>query len=259
MQLMEENISSGERFLNPTLNSFDELDESFHILMDSVYFEVRVVKEEKYIWFEFDYGKPDPIDEKLTNINTGDKKDNPRTNEEAELLHQLFALYNFSNNVLYLSSIKKEKMFEKMLQEKLQKPFVVKKFFKPKDEFMAVLKEVNEISFTEAKNLFNQDSKKRQALIDLTGTNAPESFTLDTKYKNGAMIGNFIKKLIESKSNLELNELVIRGVDNDNFGFVFNVDSFVQKISISCEKEDSGKVNPETVRQELIKRLYDER
>ena len=29
-----------------------------------------------------------------------------------------------------------------------------------------ILKNVNEISFTEVKNLFNNDSKKRQALID---------------------------------------------------------------------------------------------
>jgi hypothetical protein len=56
----------------------------------------------------------------LTNINTGSKKDNPRENDEAELLHQLFALYDFNKNLLYISNLKKEKMFAQMLEKKLQ-------------------------------------------------------------------------------------------------------------------------------------------
>jgi hypothetical protein len=93
------------------------MESSFHILMDDVYYEINVEKKDNYIWFAFDYGKPDPIDNKLTNINTGSKKDNPRENDEAELLHQLFALYDFNKNLLYISSLKKEKMFAQMLQK----------------------------------------------------------------------------------------------------------------------------------------------
>ena len=258
MQLFEETTSQGERFLNPPPESFSQLESSFHILMDGVYYEVTTKKGDNYIWFAFDYGKPEPIDDKLTNINTGSKKDNPRENDEAELLHQLFALYDFNKNLLYLSNLNKEKMFEKMLQEKLQRPFVTKKFFKPKDEFIDILKEVHEISFTEAKNLFNQDSKKRQALKDLTGTDAPEKFKLDTSYSKGSNIVGFVKKLIQSKNGCELNELVIRGIDNDNFGFVFNVDSFIQKISFPVRKNDKGKYDAELIKQELLRRLSDE-
>jgi hypothetical protein len=259
MQLIEENKSSGEQFLTPTSESFNQIELSFHILMDNVYYEVTTEKENNYIWFAFDYGKPAPIDDKLTNINTGLKKDNPRTGDEAELLHQLFALYDFKRNLLYLSNLNKEKMFEQMLQEKLQHRFVTKKFFKSKDEFIEVLKEVNEISFTEAKDLFNQDSKTRQALIDLTGTDAPEKFTLNTLYSKNSKIEGFIKKLINSKGGSELNELVIKGIDNENFGFVFNVDSFVRKISVASTKNSKGKFDANLVKQELIKSLYNER
>lgn len=258
LQLIVENMSLGERFSTPSADSFNELEESFHILLDDVYYEVIVEKEDDYVWFSFDFGKPDPIDDKLTNINTGSKKDNPRENDEAELLHQLFALYDFNKNLLYLSNLTKEKMFEKMLQEKLQKPFNTKKFFKPKDEFIKVLKEVSEISFTEARNLFNQDSKTRQALKDLTGTDAPEKFTLDTKYSKNSNITDFIEKLIKSKTDSELNELVIKGLDNDNFGFVFNVDSFVQRMIVTSEKNEKGKFNAALIKQELLKRLSNE-
>jgi hypothetical protein len=61
------------------------MESSFHILMDDVYYEINVEKKDNYIWFAFDYGKPDPIDNKLTNINTGSKKDNPRENDEISL------------------------------------------------------------------------------------------------------------------------------------------------------------------------------
>jgi hypothetical protein len=259
LQLIVENISSGERFSIPSVDSFDELEETFHTLIDDVYYEVIVEKDDDYIWFAFDYGKPDPIDDKLTNVKTGVKKNNLRKNDEAELLHQLFALYDFNKNLLYLSNLNKEKIFEKMLQEKLQKPFITKKFFKPKDEFIEILKEVDEISFTETRDLFSQDSKKRQALIDLTGTDAPEKFTLNAKYSKNTNIINFIKELIKSKGDAELNELVIKGIDNDNFGFVFNVDSFVQRISFSSKKNDKGKFDAELIKQELLKRLSNER
>lgn len=259
IQLIEENLSTGEQFLTPNSESFSKIELSFHILMDDIYYEVTTEKKDNYIWFAFDYGKSDPIDDKLTNINTGSKKDNPRENDEAELLNQLFALYDFNKNLLYLSNLNKEKMFEKMLQEKLQRSFITKKFFKSKDEFINVLKEVNEISFTEAKDLFNQDSKTRKALKDLTGTEAPEKFKLDTSYSKDSNIVGFIKKLIQSKSDFKLNELVIRGIDNENFGFVFNVDSFVQRISFPAKKNDNGKFDAELIKQDLLKRLCDER
>jgi hypothetical protein len=94
----------------------------------------------------------------------------------------------------------------------------------------------------------------RQALKDLTGTDAPEKFTLDTSYSKNSKIVEFVKKLIQSKNDSELNELVIRGVDNDNFGFVFNVDSFVQRISLSSKKNENGKFDAELIKRELLNR-----
>ena len=70
-----------------------------------------------------------------------------------------------------------------MLKQELNKKFHVKEILKTKDEFINILKNVNEISFTEVKNLFNNDSKKRQALIDIMGTDAPEKFKLIAEYK----------------------------------------------------------------------------
>ncbi len=67
MQLIEESQVSGERFILPSKNVFSNLDESFYVLIDDIYYEVIVEKKDEYIWFVFDYGKPNPLDDKLTN------------------------------------------------------------------------------------------------------------------------------------------------------------------------------------------------
>src|SRR5690554_7058619 len=111
MQLYEEKVEKGERFVLPKENSFSSLEPSFHLLIDNVYYEVKVENNSQYIWFVFDYGKPNPIDTNLTNINTGKKKTNPRTLDEAELIQQLFVLYRFDKSLLYISNLNKEKTF----------------------------------------------------------------------------------------------------------------------------------------------------
>ncbi len=54
LQLIVEKPSSGERFSTPSADSFNELEESFHILLDNMYYEVIVEKEDDYVWFSFD-------------------------------------------------------------------------------------------------------------------------------------------------------------------------------------------------------------
>jgi len=64
MQLFEEKTSSGERFFIPSADSFSQMETSFYVLMDNIYYDVNVEKEDNYIWFAFDYGNPGPIDDK---------------------------------------------------------------------------------------------------------------------------------------------------------------------------------------------------
>lgn len=253
MQLIEETQEVGERFISPAFDSFNNMQNSFHTLVNDVYYEIKVQKEEDYIWFEFEHGKPNPIDDKLTNINTGVKKSNLRQDDEAELLKQLFVLYHFNKKILFISNSKKKQIFEQVLKQGTEKQFTVKSFFKTKEEFISLLKSVDKISFTEARNLFNYNSKKRQALIDLTGTDAPDKFTLEAHYKKKIDLVGFIGQLIDSQKGSKLKELIIQGTDESDFNFIFNVDSFVRKIEVQCEKENNGKYNPESVRKQLIK------
>lgn len=254
-QLYEDTKSVGERFILPTQDVFSSLEDYFYVLVDDVYYEVNIQKESGYVWFAFDYGKPNPIDDKLTNIITGDKKDNQRQNDEVELTNQLFIMYYFKNNTLYISNNQKKTLFEKVLLDKLERKFNVKNHYLSKEDFIKTIKSINKISFTEVKDLFSQDSKKRQALIDLTGTDSPERFSLEANYSKKTEIINFIRSLLESKSKYEIDSLIIQGTDENDFNFIFNVESFTQKISINVDKEDNGKFDSEKVKNNLLNEI----
>ncbi len=140
----------------------------------------------------------------LTNIKTGDKKENQRQPDEVELTSQLFILYYFGNNTLYVSNLQKKNLLEKVLLDKLEKKFEVKNYYLAKEDFIKTLKSINNISFTEVKDLFSQDSKKRQALVDLTGTDAPERFSLDAKYSKGNVPIEFTEHYLNQNQNMKL-------------------------------------------------------
>lgn len=257
MQLIVENSSAGERYLQPRSEHFNSLPDFFHILIDHTYYEISTIKNEEYIWLECDYGSPNPIDPTLTNVDTGEKKDNQRQSDEVELTSQLFVLFHIQKQILYLSDSRKKNLFKTILLDQTNLDFIIKSFYKSKREFIDTIRIVNKISFTEVQDLFNQNSRVRQALIDLTGTDSPERFTLEAKYRNSPNLRTFIENLFQSQSNNELKKLVICGTDESGFDYVFNEDSFTSKIDVSVNKEDTGKFNPEGVREALIAIIYE--
>ena len=252
MQLIEE-TKDIERFESPKLESFAKFPLKTSILFEEVYYEVSVEKLNDYVWFYFDYGKANPRDDKVTNIKNGDKNENKRTEDEAELLSQLFFLYSFKNNILYISTSRKQRIIQTILKRELDCDYIIKSFFKTDEELISILKNITKVSFTEVANLFNQDSRERKALIDLTGTDAPVKFTIEAKYPKNSNFTSFIRRLLSAKRDMSLKDLVICGIDNDDFNIVFNTDTFSRKIEIDCLKEENGKFNVESVKNNLLK------
>ena len=252
LQIIEENKESGERFIYPTKDTFKGIEDFFHITIDGIYYEVSVEKKENYIWFSYDFGKPNPRDENLTNINTGEKRENDRKTEEAELLNQFFCLYYYTTNILYISNIKKQKSFEFTLKEKTNTKFLFNTFKKTKDEFISILKDVNKIKFTEAHHLFSHDSKKRNALKDLTGIDSPKEFTIEVAYPKSNLLADYINVLFNEKSNGCLKDLIITGQDEDNFEIVFNNETFLKRIELKVSKDNNGKFISSDVKDKLV-------
>lgn len=252
MQLIEDSKDSAVRFITPNPDTFIDLPSSFHEYVDDTYYEVNVLKENDYIWFDIDYGKTNPKDSNITNVITGDKRPNDRDNNEAELISQLFALYKYENNTLYLSNLRKKPLLVTIMEQRLGKNFIIKSYLKNIDEFIAIIKSVDSVSFTEVRDLFNSDSKRRQALKDLTGTDAPDRFSIDAKYTKSLELSNFIRTLCGAKTENKLDDLVVKGIDEDGFEFVFNLESFVNKIHTNSKKNINGKFISSNVRDALL-------
>lgn len=252
--------SKEERFVAPTFNTFQSLSQKDNFTFNENYFyEVNIENKEEYLWMYFDYGKTKPRDINVTNIITGTKKDNHRGVDEVELLNQIFCIYYYKKHTLYMSNIKQKSIVEKFLKERLEIDVNIKYFYKTPEEFIDALISVDKISFTYVTDLFNADSRKRQALIDLTGTDSPDRFTIEAKYDKHS-IKNFLRDLIKSKEKYEIKDLVICGLDDDKFGIVYNSETFVKKIDILCDKiEETGKFNEVTAKENIINKIRDER
>ncbi|QKF82938.1 hypothetical protein [Halarcobacter ebronensis] len=252
LQILEEKNSCGERYVSPDVDTFKNLDESFNIQIDNVYYEVIIELDSSYIWFSFDFGKTSPRDEKLTNILTGEKRDNEREPVEAELIQQFFCLYIYSTKSFFISNLKKKNVFQAVLKSKLNKNFCLKTIYKTQEEFINIINSIQKISFTHLTNIFSHDSKKRQALIDLTGTDAPENFTIEATYEKSKILG-FVLDLLNSKDSYK--DLVITGLDESNFEVVFNNDTFNKKIEVKAIKNENGKYCSNQIKEGLLKEI----
>jgi len=255
IHMFEESSGEGERYIKINTDAFESIQTDFHITIDDTYYEVTTKKEHAYTLFSFDFGKANPRDSQVTNVITGKKKDNPRKGIEAELLKQLFCLYHFNSETLYISNYQKLPFFLNVLQKQLKRKFVTKSFFKDKEEFISILKSVDKISFTEAKELFNQDSAERKALTDLTGTDAPDKFTIEAEYSKPFEIKPFLDKLLKSKGKDNLKDLMISGRDERNFCILYNHDTFLKRVTIKCGKEGDGKFNSDIVLNKLLEEV----
>jgi hypothetical protein len=255
MLLIKEATDRGGRFISPMREILEKIPDAFDYLHDNIYYDVKVIKNIEYIWFEFDFGSPAPRAEVLTNINTGEKRPNARTTEESELNQQAFFLYHYKSKILYLSNLQKKTLFINLLKEKLSINFFIKSLYDGIDEFIGSLKHCTEISFTHVNNLFSSNSVMKTALIDLTGTDAPDEFTISAKYNaktTQELIQNFIRRLNKEKKDRCIDALTICGFDDDNFQIVYNTETFSKRITIQCEKDENSKFIPDKVRLGLL-------
>lgn len=110
-QLLKDVDDRGERILPPKKDDFNGLEDLEKYVEEKNYYDIKIIREEDYVWFVFDYGNPEPRDPILIDINTGEKTENQRTLFQTELLQQFFALYFYSTGELYLSNSQKKNFF----------------------------------------------------------------------------------------------------------------------------------------------------
>ena len=246
------------RYYLPNLKDFNSLDKQYSFKKNQMYYRINTEKTESYIWIHIEYGSTMPRSDKIINILDDSEKDNKRNKDEVELTHQVFFLYFFQSNTLYLSDSRKQSMITDFFKEKLNISIFFKPYIKNLDEFVSMLDSINEISFTCEKDLFYGDNQTLTAFEDFTGYSAPDKLKIITSYKRRDIknIFTFLKKLNDEKERGHLNRLIMKGFTEDNVQLIYNLDAITENISIKIIKNEEGKYSPNFVKSELLKKIY---
>jgi len=254
LQLIWESDTNAIRYNEAEKEAFVKIPEEFEYRESGTFYKVYTELTDTYFWLVAEYGKPEPHRDNWVDVTTFKEEKNKRKTTQVELTNQSFLFYSFSSKFLYLSNSRHIKLMSKILSDKSENKFLVKRLLVNFDEFIEIIKSVNKIRFTGFNNLFNADSKEFKAIEDLTGTSAPESFTLEASYNKGKIAG-FLRRLNQSRLEQQIDKLVIAGVDESGLETIYNVDTFTSQINILCSKNSEGVYEHDMIKSTIMDKV----
>lgn len=228
---------------------------------DTYYLVSKEIVDDKYFWASVKHGNTQPYTKEVLNTKNEELEKNPKKAYQIEPKSQFFILYSFDEKILYLSNTKKKGVLEEYCCKKLKKSVYIKNFYKSVDEFIAQLQSVEKVKFVGKRSLFSRDSKMMQIFPepkDLYGLGEPEAFVLEAYFNHASVTEKFIRKFKTLKKwtdECQADELVCIGKDDSNIENIFNVSSFIKKVSVYAEKNKNGILNPEDIKLKLLQEL----
>ena len=184
--------------------------------------------------------------------------DNPRRKTQTELNNQIFSLYDFQNQTLFLQKDKDKTFLQEYFKEDIQKDCIIKRFFKTPQEFISNIVRVKKISFTSKTNLFTNEVGLFDNMSDIFGLGQPETFYISMDYKNKPVTENFagcLESLVARKNNCEFDSLVVIGENDSKIESVFNIESYVESEDINIKTDENGMYNEILVMNSLIAKI----
>lgn len=218
-------------------------------------YRVIIEKHSEYVYFSVNWGSTNPRDDKIINIDTEKAIDNPRGKNWLEFQKQFFAMYDYKTELFYISNVNNRSLFLELINRELNSSLVVKGIYNSREEFIKLLKTVNEIKFSNTSGLFSENSQSLIAMKNLTYSNADTEFEIDIKYKKLLKDLRFVKELFKESDKNHLHGLMIRGLDEKGFEHVFNIDGFIKKIILDVQKNQSGKYDETFIKESLLKKI----
>lgn len=171
------------------------------------------INNDRFFWLYAKHGSSLPYSDEAININNLTKIiKNKRQENEAELNHQVFAVYDNLNKTFYISNSHKTSFIQSFLKKKLSKDIIVKRYFISPEEFIEKIKSIGTISLTSKRNLFSQRSGLFENATDIFGLGQPEDFKININYNwnhKTEKFKSFFKKFIDSQKQMEIESLVL--------------------------------------------------
>lgn len=244
----------------PNRETFTGIESEFKYNNDDFYL-INTELTDEYFWIAFKYGKSNPRPKEIINTINLELEPNPRGESQIEPRKQLFVLYDFTKQILYISDIRKKNFVEKILKEKTERDISLKTIFKDIESFYSEIKKIHKINFVSVqRNLFTSQSSLEQTLKDNYGIEEPEEFSLEAKFNIplSQTIKKTINKLRGEKKDGHLKSLIIQGIDEQGFSTVFNEGTFINKIKLELARNDEGLFDDQCVKNKLMEKLYEQ-
>lgn len=213
--------------------------------------------EDRFYWFYSNFGKVMPHRNIIIDTSTQQELQNPRTEEQIEPNDQFFAVYDSEASIFYISNLKKKSFITSFLKDFSDQEIFIKNIYKSIDEFLGIIKSLENIKFTGERDLFSRDGDLFTPLKNIFGYGEPEVFSIEAKYCTPMKdtLKREILRLAGYQGSGDLKTLVCIGKDEQGFETVFNTNNFINKISIQLQKDSQSLFLPEEVKEQVVKKL----
>ena len=214
--------------------------------------------DKKYYWFYFQFDNENLYTETVVDTTDNSFRSNPRPKNQVEMRYQLFACYDLSRHLLYISDYQKKNTVTDYIEHMLQKPTVVKNVYKSIDEFASMVKFMKSVTFMQRRSLYTLSPDSIfQKQINLYGLDLPERSKIKLDY--GLSPIGIVKTTLQSwntgRENGEFDEIVIVGIDDSGLESSFNFSTMISMVEIDLKKDDNDRYDPDLVRILLMTKL----
>jgi hypothetical protein len=256
-------FSSFELIVNGALPDVTFLNNAFSSNKTSMTHEEFIhqieceIIEDRFYWFYSNFGKAMPHRDIVIDIPSGTELENPRTTQQVEPNDQLFAIYDSSSSLFYISNLKKKGFLKEFLSQFTDEEVIIKNIYKNINDFIDVIKTLETIKFTGSRDLFNREGDLFSSIRDIFGYGEPEEFSIEAKYRTSMKdaLKCEILRLAGYQSAGDIKTMVCIGKDERGFEAVFNANNFINKISIPRQKDNQLLFPSEDVRTQVIIKL----
>lgn len=215
--------------------------------------------DKEYLKITFGDGNTGPRSPFVFNTETQLEEENPRNKNQIEPKEN-FAIVDFSTSFLWISNSKKRNAIITFFKEKFNKlNFVVKEIY---DEtlFIETLKKIDNISVSVVPNLWSNTNILNKVMCEEINGYGASRATIKFDYEH-TLTTEFIKEKIRNILNNKnsLKQIVISGRDERNLGLILNTEGFARKIEIDASIDEDEMFIHDSVFNNLISKIDNEK
>lgn len=218
----------------------------------------KIEYEDNFLKINFAEGSVGPRNPSVFNFTLEEEEPNPRQKDQVEP-RQTFAVIDFNTSFLWISNSKKRGALIDLLKSYFKSASIIVKDIYNEEEFIEMLKILDNIKISAVPNLFSDSGTLSQSLADEINGYEASVATLNLTYNSRPTteyLMNKVKSIFTQRNSLK--SIVISGRDKNNLGMLFNTEGFSRKIEIEANVDEDEMFSSDDVYTKLIYKIHGE-